>query len=155
MRKLRGSAYSLIVIMAVMLVVIGMSLQFDYFASRLLPILVAGIVFIIAGTQLVKEIVTKTDIIKTGDGDDISLEEDTKVDRRSLLRVAAWITGFTAAIYLVGFIISIPLFVLFYMKKHGARWLTSAITAVVFTMIIYAVFEIALGVNLHPGLFLN
>jgi len=60
--------------------------------------------------------------------------------------------GFFVAIYLLGFIIAIPLFILAYMKAHGTRWLAAITFAILTPTIIYGIFELALGVVLYRGL---
>jgi hypothetical protein len=55
----------------------------------------------------------------------------------------------------VGYLIAIPLFVLFYMKRLGARWLTVVISTLLTTGFIYVVFEIALELKLYRGLLLT
>ena len=152
MKKLNASAYSLIGVMAVMLVVIAVSLRFEYFATKMLPLLIASTVFILAAIQLGREISTKGVAERTGAEDKTSIGEETRVEGRRYLPSLAWIVGFALAIYLVGFIVAIFLFVLFYMKLHGSAWLTAVISAVLFTAIIYSVFVLALGMDLYPGL---
>jgi hypothetical protein len=152
MKKLSASAYTLIVLMAVMLVVIAVSLRFQYFATKMLPLLIASAVFVLAALQLGKEISTKGEPERTAAEDEDSIGEETRVEGRQYLPSLAWIVGFTLAIYLVGFIVAIVLFVLFYMKLHGSSWLAAVISAVLFTAIIYSVFALALGIDLYPGL---
>ncbi|MFC1893793.1 tripartite tricarboxylate transporter TctB family protein [Chloroflexota bacterium] len=65
--------------------------------------------------------------------------------------MGAWLVGFALFIYLLGFLIAVPLYTLFYMKQRGSRWLGAFVTAVLFTAIIYIVFEVALGVILYKG----
>ena len=141
MKKLSGNSYSLIVVMAVMLVVLGLSLRLEHAAARMLPLLMSSIVFILAAIELRREIAARGDT-----------EENSKIEGRKYLPIAAWILGFSLAIYLVGFIIAIPLFVGCYMKQHGSRWLMAITSAVVYTAIIYSVFELALRVDLYKGL---
>ncbi|MFC1945490.1 tripartite tricarboxylate transporter TctB family protein [Chloroflexota bacterium] len=66
--------------------------------------------------------------------------------------VLIWLVGFWAAIYIVGFIVAIPSFILAYMKTRGVSWLTSIISAVVITGIVYAVFIQLFNIHLYEGL---
>ena len=47
--------------------------------------------------------------------------------------------------------IAILVFVGAYMKQHGSRWLAVVTTAVIFTGIMYAVFNAALKADLYKG----
>ena len=47
---------------------------------------------------------------------------------------------------------SIPLFILVYMKAHGARWHTSIITAILTGGIVYGLFVMLLKMNLYEGI---
>ena len=64
----------------------------------------------------------------------------------------AWIAGFTLAIYLLGILIAVPLFVYSYMKAHGTRWHIAIISSIVLVAIIYLGFDLGLGRELYAGL---
>ena len=154
MKRLSASSYSLIVVIAFMLVVIGLSLRLEYFAEKLLPLVISISVLVLAAIELRKEISgnghARTAVTggKTGGG------EETGMRRRRYLSIGAWLLGFYLAIYLLGFIIAILLFVGSYMKQHGSKWSTAIIWAVLWPAIIYSVFQVTLGVDLYPGLLL-
>ncbi len=67
-------------------------------------------------------------------------------------RVGAWLAGFFLAIYVVGFLAAIFLFMLGYMKTHGTKWLIATIFAIVTTTIVYGLFVALLKVYLYKGL---
>ena len=150
--KLRGNSYFLIVIMVIVLVMIVLSLRMEFLTSKLLPLLIGSIVFILAAIGLVQEIVTRdetkaiTNESETGEG------EKVRIRLREYLPIGSWVIGVTLAVYLVGFIITIPLFVFAYMKSHGVRWLLSITAAVLTTVFVYTLFELALRVELYRGL---
>ncbi len=148
MRRLSGSAYTLIVVMAAMPAFIVLSMRMEYYASKFLPILVGSIVFVLAAIALARDISAARSPEKTATADKISAKEGAI----KYLYVAAWIIGFAIAIYLVGFMIAIPFFVGAYMKRHGSGWLTTVITAIIFTGIIHAVFNFALKADLYTGI---
>ena len=57
------------------------------------------------------------------------------------LVIGAWGAGFFLAIYLLGFFIAIPLFILSAMKLGGTRWWVAAILAILVTAFIYGLFD--------------
>jgi bacteriorhodopsin len=151
MRTLRSSIYSLIVVIVLMVAVIGLSLRLAYFASKLLPVVIASMVLLLAVIDLVMEIKAEHSpkapetAAKTGAGG------KTGVKASKYFRYVSWLVGFSLAIYMVGFLIAIPLFVGAYMKRHGSHWLGTVTTAILYTGIIYAVFDLALKADLYKG----
>ena len=154
--KLTSNAYLYIVILVIMLFVILWSLLgMEFLESKLLPLVFSGIVFILAAIGLGNEVLAGGKR-KTGAAES---EESRRAEGGerwggSLLNLA-WFGGFILGIYLLGFIIAIPLFILTYMKWLGTRWVVAIIWAIVAPAIIYGVFELVLGIDLYRGLLLN
>ncbi len=148
--KMKGNSYFLMVIMAIMLVIVGSSLRMDYFKSKLLPILVGSIVFILAAVALKQEIFPAKRQAAAGTG--LRAGGEVKQTGRAYLTAWAWVIGFFVAIYLIGFIIAIPLFILAYMKSHRIGWATAVTFAILTVAFVYGVFDLAVGINLYPGL---
>jgi Tripartite tricarboxylate transporter TctB family len=148
--KLRGNSYFLMVIMAIMLVIVGSSLRMDYFKSKLLPILVGSIVFILAAVALKQEILPANR--QAGAGIGLRAGGEVKQTGRAYLIAWAWVIGFLIAIYLIGFVIAIPLFILAYMNSHGIGWIKAVIFAILTVAFVYGIFDLAVGINLYPGL---
>ncbi len=145
---MKASSYFLIAIMAIMLVIIGFSLRMEYRTSKLLPLTVGGIVFVLAAIQLGKE-------LRSGNAtpdSETSATVETGGERRRLLVAAAWVVGLFLSVWSLGFMMTIPLFLLVYMKSHGIRWLVTIAFAVLMTALSYVVFELLLRVELYRGL---
>lgn len=149
MRTLRGSSISLILIIAVMLVVLALALRMAYFATKLLPMTIAVLVLILAVIELARG-------IKAGNGSGAPATAGKGKGRtdppvsKDLLYLS-WVVGFFLAVYVLGFLIATPIFVGAYMKRHGSNWLASVATAIIYTCIIYVVFDFALQANLYEG----
>jgi hypothetical protein len=150
--KLRGDSYLFIVVMVMALAVIGLSLRMEYFSSKLLPVLISIIVFVLAGIGLGRQTLVGGNLEATATVGETSKKEETGREWLGYLLQGAWVVVFFLAIYLLGFMISIPLFVLFYMKSFGTRWRVAIIFAVLTPALIYALFQFALGIDLYPGL---
>ncbi len=150
--KIRGSSYFLIVIMIIMLVIIGLSLRMEYFESKLLPLVIGSAVFVLAAIGLGREIMAGGEREATVARGETTTREETREGWRGYLLAGAWVAGFFLAIYLLGFIIAIPVFILAYMKSHGTRWLAAIAFAILSPLVIYGVFELALRVILYRGL---
>mgnify|MGYP001218270512 CR=1 FL=1 len=150
--KIKGNSYFLIVIMVLMAVVVSLSLRMEYFTSKLLPLLVGIIVFILAAIGLVQDISAADKATATVIKDETSKKKEAGESLHDYLPIGIWVIGVSVFIYLLGFIITIPLFVLAYMKTHGVKWLVSIISTILITLLVYGGFEYALRVTLYRGL---
>ena len=83
-----------------------------------------------------------------------TIKEAPKLKRSQLryLSVVAWMAGLLVMIYLIGHLVSVPLFVLLYLKLHGERWLLTISVSLGALAVVYLGFIIALGRPLHEGL---
>ena len=152
--KTRGIAYFPLAIMALMIVVIILSVLMEHPASKLLPLIIGGAVFVLAGIVLRSEIRASHRSSETASGREAAAEKGTAVSWGRYLVAGAWIVGFFLVIYLLGFMIAIPLFIFAYMKSHGTRWLTTVIFTILAPLLIYGVFELLLNVDLYRGILL-
>ena len=152
--RLKGTAYVYLVIIVIVLFMILWSLfgmKYGY-QSKLMPVSIGSLVILLSAIGLWQE--TKAarssgTAATEGTGQPGVMGQETW---RGYLLNLGWVVGFLLGIYLLGYLIAIPLFVLLYMKRLGARWLTAIISAVVTTGLIYALFEIALELKLYRGL---
>ncbi len=147
--KIRSDAYSYIAVMAIMLVFIGLSLGMEYFSAKVIPLIIAGISFILAAIGLARDIWGKARpelIGEMGGG-----AEATESWPQYLV-IGAWGAGFFMTIYLLGFFIAMPLFVLSSMKFRGTRWWVAILFAIITPAFIYGLFELTLQIELYRGL---
>ena len=156
MKKMTGDSYLLIGIMVCALAFGLISLTYPELKTKLVPGTVSGIVFVLAGIQLWKELSQKeSGLIKSQKpmrDDDFS---EAPVGWRENMVGFAWLAGFLAAIYLVGFVISILFFVFLFMKLNRFGWTKSIVTAVLATATIYVVFIVVLRADLFPGIIIE
>ena len=77
-------------------------------------------------------------------------------EKKRELSVIAWFSGCTAAIYFLGFLIGIPLFLFMFLKIWAKEsWLLSSVLAAVVLGIVYFTFIYILRVPLHSGILLS
>ena len=149
--KMRRETYVYIGVMVLMLVITGNALTMVYFSSKMLPLIISGAIFFLAAIQLSREFLAKTRPEKTLT-EEVAGGGERKETWYGYSLVSAYVVGFFLAIYLLNFIIAIPLFTLAYMKTHGTRWRVAITSAIVITVLIYVIFELALDLNLYQGL---
>jgi len=150
--KIKGSAYVSIGIMAVMLAVIISSLTMGSIKSKFLPIIIAGVVLILGAIVLYREVLSGDKPEAAGKGEEKMGEEGDVVGGYGYLMPCIWVLGYFLAIYFMGFILAIPLFIFSYMTSHDINWLKSVLFAIFTTALIYGIFELALEVKLYSGL---
>lgn len=161
MMKIKGSSKFAIGLMAVMLVVIIWASTMPYYESKLLPITLGSGIFILSAIQLGRELKGKAQkevgVTEVEGAETTGVRaEESDVEKMQWMRYllnGAWLVGFAAGIYLLGFYLASPLFILFYMKWLGTRWVTGIFYAIISTLILYGVFETLLQVRLYRGLF--
>lgn len=75
-------------------------------------------------------------------------------EKKRELSVVAWFSGCTAAIYFLGFLVAIPLFLFLFLKIWAKEsWLMSLALAAAVPAIVYLTFVYILSVPLHRGIF--
>ena len=149
--RIKPSAYFVIFLLLLGLFGIGMSLTFQYLAAILLPLLLSSVIFVLAAIQLSKELRSR-DKEQTATEEKPQPDVETRVELRRFGSAIGWLAGFVLAIYLLGFLIAIPLFVFSYLKGHGRGWLTAIVLAVIAIGLIYGIFEFGLKAYLYRGL---
>lgn len=149
--KTRGASFFLIFILLLIIYAVTASLTFRYPEDKMLILLVGGIILILGIVQLTKEFRVRNRAQKP-------IEEKThqaavsSAENQRVGLVLAWMGGLFLSIYLLGFFIACPLFVLTYLKRHEVSWLKATSIVVILTVTIYGLFEYALKVELYRGL---
>jgi hypothetical protein len=161
---MKPSSYLLVLIIIVSVVFGGVSLTYASIKMKLLPVIVSGLIFVLAVAELIREILANRRPVakepreaKDSTGETINEQmglEDTS-DIRGDMVGFAWLMGMIVSTYLVGFLVSIPLFVLIYLKTHGINWLMSSIMAVIAVAFTHIVFVKVMQVQLYDGLILE
>jgi len=151
MKQKSRSFYFFLVISLMMLGIMGYSLSLESFYSKFLPLVIGFLIFIFAIVGLRNEWV-KGDV---GEEDEMGNSNADKGDDKEFLKGyfvgGGCILGFTLAIYLIGFLITIPLFILIYLKVSKTGWVVTVLYALIITAIIYSVFEVGLDIVLYRG----
>ncbi len=152
--KGKGDINVYLVLIVSMIVVIVASLRMDQFASKLIPLVVGALTLLMASIGLWGEI-RKRRSADASDSKVTASAEFAEAPWTRQLSNMAWVLGFGAGIFLFGFLVAIPVFMLSYMAWLGVRWTASLITAVLTTAVSYYLFQVTMHVDFHPGLILN
>lgn len=151
--KMKPGTYFLIGIIAVMLFFGIYALTYDSIKTKLLPLLICGITFVLAAIELGRELLTARES-RVAIVPEVEDSQTGGVARwKKYAPVIAWMAGYLVAIYLFGFLMSTPLFMLAYLKfqsRHG--WLRSAAVTAAASTSLYLLFVVALQTRLFSGL---
>jgi heme/copper-type cytochrome/quinol oxidase subunit 4 len=156
--KMNVHCYFLITLMAGMLFLGLYALTYEAIETKLMPIAVCGIGFLLVANELRKELTGEKKASDDAVDDDVQMNEEepasTTNELRSYVAGFAWVIGLFFLAYLIGFLISTPLFVVVYMITHGRTFLASCITAAIMGGAIYGA-SMALQMYLFPGILLG
>ena len=150
-------------------VIFGISLTYNP-KARLIPLLVSGISLIMSillflGNLLKKEKKASLSgedallksIMEKVEVEEIPAEKEKKdlpsrEKRRRLYEALFWVFGFVILIYLLGFLVAIPLFTVIFMRTKKEGWLLSLSCAAGLTALVYFAFVKLTEGDLHRGI---
>lgn len=170
MKKINASVIFILIIIFVSFCFIYYGRDFP-FRSKVIPFLVALFVLFLAIIQILFETVPKLKKKKIGkielfNTEQIKMKQEKIIEgkerieknenkEKKLFDILKWILLLTLGIYLLGFLVTLPIFMfLFYFIKCGYRWTKALGTTFIFWIIIYLVFEVFLRAELYRGIIL-
>jgi hypothetical protein len=146
---MKGGVYILIGISVLMAASITIASGYTYLQAKIVPILVGGVILILALMELIKE-------LRAGKASAAlnkkPLEAEPEEHFHAYLREAAWMVGFCAMIYLVGFLVGIVVFTAAYAKAHKTGWSTSLLLGIGMAGTSYLLFSYLTENELYLGL---
>lgn len=155
LKKLNGIFYVYIFIIIFVLVIFYQTLHLHYFTSKIVPFILCIAVFALTMAGIISELLQMrknkaTTLVLHAKDRDKETEEDKP--QKGMLTSTLWVFVLALLIYLFGFLIAMPVFILAYMKCHGGgSWLESIITAITASGVIYVVFVLLLEADLYEG----
>ena len=124
------------------------------FKTALFPLSVSIPLIILAAAQLLLDLFGKAE---TAGGPAIDLElaagVPPDVARRRVIGIFFWVAGFILLVFLLGFPIAVPLFILCYLRlqSHESWWLSLSLTAFAWGFF-YGIFERLIHLRFEDGL---
>jgi hypothetical protein len=146
--RLKPGSYFALFLLVLSLAVMIISITFKYWESIFLPLMISSSIFILMSIQLVREL-RAHDTAK--DTTEEKSDDETRAQWHRFRGALAWMAGFSLAIYLVGFLICTPLFVLSYLKRQQTGWIPSIVIAIITVAVIYGIFNVVLRSPLFEG----
>jgi tripartite tricarboxylate transporter TctB family protein len=123
------------------------------FKTALFPLAVSIPLLALVTTHLVQMIFGKED---TGSGAAIDVEFSSdvppEVERRRVLGTFAWIVGFIISVYLIGFPLTVPLFMFTYLKfQSDVGWLSTIVATAITWGCFYGLFQWLVHIQFEDG----
>ena len=123
--------------------------------SGLFPLVIGLPTFVLAVIQLALDARGTHRAAAPAEGGAVALDVPADVVRQRSLLILGTILGFAVAIWLLGFLVAIPLVTLLYMKAAGESWPLTIGLSVATIVIFYAMFVVWLNIPVPPGLLLE
>lgn len=124
------------------------------FKTALFPLSVSIPLIILAAAQLLLDLFGKAETA-SGPAIDLELAADVPPDvaRRRVIGMFFWVAGFILLVFLLGFPIAVPLFILCYLRlqSHESWWLSLSLTAFAWGFF-YGIFERLIHLRFEDGL---
>lgn len=123
------------------------------FKAALFPLSVSIPLLLLAGIQLLQLLVGKEEIIESA-AVDLAFSSDVppEIERRRVITAFSWIAGFILCVYLIGFPLTVPLFIFFYLRFESGVGLLRTIAATVITWaMFYALFQKLVHLQFEQG----
>ena len=151
MKQIRPGAYFLILLLVIAVVALAYGSSFPTMKSKLVPIISAGVILILGLVELRKELLSVAKDKKEATAEAENAEVGTEYELRRYLQMGGWMVALAAGIYVLGFLIAVPLFIITYLKLNNRGWLISIGVAGAMEAFIYGVFVFGLRIDLYPG----
>ena len=124
------------------------------FKTALFPLSVSIPLLILAAIQLSQLILGKEETNESAAVDlEFSSNAPPELERRRVITAFSWIIAFIASVYLVGFPLTVPLFILFYLKFESEVGMLHALVAAAITWgSFYGLFQWLVHIQFEQGL---
>ena len=144
--RIKPSSYILLAILFILGAVIIITANFAHWESALFPVIISSITFVLTAIELGRELRGR-ELKAAPEGDDAVANPFAAFGQ-----ILGWILGFALAIYLFGFSIAIPVFLIAYLKSRQRSWTITLGLTIITTLFVWIVFELLLKADLWKGL---
>ncbi len=123
------------------------------FKTALFPLAVSIPLLALVTIQLVQIIFGKAEA-DSGAAVDVEFSSDVppEVARRRVIGIFAWIVGFIVSVFLIGFPLTVPLFIFTYLKfQIGVGWLSAIVATAITWGCFYGLFQWLVHIQFEDG----
>lgn len=124
------------------------------FKAALFPLATSIPLFLLAGTQLLFELLKGDTEAGGGPAVELELTDDVEphIARKRIAATLIWIAGFIALVFLVGFPVAVPVFIFCYLSLQSrvGWWLSFSLTTIAW-LCFYGLFQWMLNLPFEAG----
>lgn len=124
--------------------------------ARTMPLVVGIPGLVLAAVHILRETVSRPQLTEgkevIAEKAEDSIEGRNVEENKKIFAAIGWMVLLVGMIWLIGFIIALPLYTFVFMKSRKENWLTSIIVASVGVGVIYFLFMMGLELTLYKGL---
>jgi hypothetical protein len=123
------------------------------FKAKLFPLSVSIPLLLLAGAQLVQLVRGKEEPVESAALDlEFSTDVPPELARRRVIAGFSWIVGFILGVYLIGFPLTVPVFIFIYLKfESGVGWIYTGVSTALTWLIFYGLFEKLVHLQFEEG----
>lgn len=123
------------------------------FKAKLFPLSISVPLLVLATAQLLLILLGKEETNEAGAMDiDFSTDVAPEIVRRRVLGIFCWIVAFIALVYLLGFPVTVPLFIFLYLKFQSAvSWLWTIVVTAVTWGCFHLLFQSVVHIQFEAG----
>lgn len=123
------------------------------FKAALFPLAVSIPLLVLVSMELLQIIFGRTESVDASAVDlEFTRDVPAELARRRVINTFAWIIGFIASVYLVGFPLTVPIFIFCYLKfQSDAGWPAALVATAITWGGFYALFQRLVHIQFEPG----
>ena len=153
---MKVSTFFNVVILLFLMFLIAISIGYPW-QLKLLPWIFIALALLLEIGQIVREVRKKDKVAEDTEGE-LKLHKwiaNMKGANRGYATAMLWMLGLFVSLYVVGFLVTVPLFTILYLKRYGNTWQFSIGLSVIVWGIFFIVFIFGLKVSFYQGWLLS
>lgn len=152
MMKIKQNSLFLLLLLAIGAGFLIMSLNLSLAEDKVAPILFGGVLIVLVIIELGRDLGSKKDLVRPKESENKGQDGQKIIPSDRIPAIVVWLAGPILGFCLLGFHVTIPLFVFLYIKLHGRGWFIATIMAVVTTAFFVGICDYALRIGFYEGL---
>ena len=166
--RIKGKSIFGFIMLGIILMLVVPCLGYS-FTAKIFPLIVGAIGLVLITLQLIIDVIPagsgksgkptekkdllRDEMVEKEIAQTKLLPTETRKKRNKEINIFTWVIGLIGLIYLVGYLITVPLFIFLFLKfRASASWLLSITLVIVMEIVIYIGFMTILHIPLYKGL---
>ncbi len=150
--KIRGETIFGLILLIAFMIIVGVGMGYSR-KAKMLP-LVLGIpgVILTAAIVIRESFMRPKEEVSQERPSDQEADTQAPDEQKKVLAMIGWVALLVGMIWAFGFLITIPVYMILFLKARGERWLLALCFAAGSWAFLYWIFAVALKIVLYPGI---